>query len=151
MRPSDCCIVPMTEELVPQVAQLEAVCFHDPWSENSIRSELNNPLSLWLTAVQDGKVVGYVGSQTVLDEADVMNVAVSPEHRRSGIAAELMLELERTLAKLGVHSLTLEVRVSNEPAIRLYEMLGYVQVGLRPNYYLRPKEDAKILRKEWQI
>lgn len=151
MRQNNCRIVPMTEDHVSQVAQLETVCFHDPWSENSIRSELENPLSLWLVALDGETVAGYVGSQSVLDAGDVMNVAVSPDYRRCGLARQLMLALEAALSDKGITSLTLEVRVSNEPAIKLYERLGYVQVGLRPNYYLRPKEDAKILRKEWRL
>ncbi len=144
-------LAPMEETHVPQIAELETVCFHDPWSENSIRSELTNPLSLWLVALDGEQVVGYVGSQTVLDESDIMNVAVSPARRRQGIAAGLLLELERRLKEKAVHSLTLEVRASNQPAQTLYETLGYVQVGRRPNYYAKPKEDALILRKEWSL
>ncbi len=151
MKQSNWLIVPMTEEHVPQVAHLETLCFHDPWSENSVRSELTNPLSLWLVALDGTQVAGYVGSQTVLDEADVMNVAVAPEHRRKGMGKSLMLALENALREKGVHSLTLEVRASNDPAIALYETLGYTQVGLRPNYYQHPREDARILRKEWHI
>ena len=71
-------IVPMTKESALCVAELEKLCFSDPWSENSIASELENRLSYWLVAEQDGKVVGYVGSQSVLDAADMMNLAVAP-------------------------------------------------------------------------
>lgn len=144
-------LVPMTEAHVAAVAALEQVCFSDPWSEQSVRSELNNPLSLWLTALDGDTVAGYVGSQTVLDEADIMNVAVAPEYRRRGIARQLLDRLRDLLAAQGVRSLTLEVRASNEPAIALYESLGYVQVGRRPNYYFKPREDALILRKEWSL
>ena len=144
-------IIPMTEIHVPQIAELEAVCFSDPWIEASIHSELENPLSLWLVAMDGETVAGYVGSQTVIDESDIMNVAVSPAYRRKGIARELLTELQKRLCANGVHSLTLEVRASNSPAIALYEALGYVQVGRRPNYYHKPKEDALILRKEWSL
>lgn len=144
-------LVLMTEAHVAAVAALEQVCFSDPWSEQSVRSELNNPLSLWLTALDGDTVAGYVGSQTVLDEADIMNVAVAPEYRRRGIARQLLDRLRDLLAAQGVRSLTLEVRASNEPAIALYESLGYVQVGRRPNYYFKPREDALILRKEWSL
>ena len=71
---------------VTDVAGLEKICFHDPWSENSIASEVDNPLSLWLVAVEDDQVVGYVGSQTVLGWTDMMNIAVHPDHRRKGYA-----------------------------------------------------------------
>ena len=137
----------MTEEHVPQIAALEAICFRDPWSEASVRSELTNPLSLWLVATENDMVAGYVGSQTVLDESDMMNVAVHPDHRRRGIAESLVTALCDSLKQKGSSSLALEVRSSNLGAIALYEKLGFTQVGLRKNYYRNPKEDALILRK----
>ena len=141
----------MTDAHVAQVAQLEKICFSDPWSENSVASELKNPLSLWLVALDDVTVAGYIGSQSVEGEADMMNVAVHPDYRRKGIARELVTGLVAALSEKGVHSLALEVRVSNAPAIALYEQLGFAQVGRRPNYYRNPKEDALILRKEWTL
>jgi ribosomal-protein-alanine N-acetyltransferase len=141
----------MTQAHVAGVAQLEKICFSDPWSEKSVASELENPLSLWLVALDAGQVVGYIGSQSVEGESDMMNVAVAPEHRRQGIAEQLILRLIAALQAKGNHSLALEVRASNEGAIALYEKLGFVQVGLRPNYYRNPKENALILRKEWTL
>ena len=143
--------VKMDESHVPVVARLEALCFSEPWSESSLASELRNPLSLWLVATENGKVVGYVGSQTVLGEADMMNLAVAPEFRRRGVAEHLVNKLIDHLHKSEVTCLTLEVRVSNAPAISLYVKLGFVNVGRRPNYYHNPKEDALILRKEWGV
>jgi len=143
-------ITHMTADHVPQVAALEAVCFVDPWSEKSVASEVTNPLSLWLVALEGDRVTGYVGSQSVLGESDMMNVAVHPEFRRKGIAEKLVLELVRQLKERGNYCLTLEVRASNDPARRLYEKLGFQQVGLRKNYYRNPREDACILRKEWE-
>ena len=142
-------IVHMNESHVAQVAALEKICFSDPWSENSVALELKNPLSCWLVAEEDGKVTGYVGSQTVMDESDMMNVAVHPDYRRKGIAEKLVMELVEALKKRDSRCLTLEVRASNEPARALYEKLGFVQVGLRKNYYRNPREDALILRKEF--
>ena len=141
----------MGPEHVAQVAELEKICFHDPWSLKSIIAELTNPLSLWLVALHDGIVIGYVGSQTVLGEADMMNLAVAPDFRRMGVARELVTRLIEQLHSSGAYSLTLEVRQSNAPAIALYHELGFVQVGKRPNYYYNPKEDALILKKEWEI
>ena len=141
--------IEMTLEHVPQVAQLEKECFQDPWSEKSIAGELNNPLSLWVVAVDGLQVVGYVGSQSVMGEADMMNIAVSSQHRQKGIAQNLVQRLIEALLDKEVYSLTLEVRASNEPAKALYSKLGFRQVGRRPNYYRNPKEDALILRKEW--
>ena len=136
---------------VDAIAELEKVCFSDPWSVNSITSELNNRLSLWLVAVDDGKVVGYVGSQSVLGWADMMNLAVSPDYRRKGIGEQLITELIARLKENAVTCLTLEVRDSNDSAISLYQKLGFLEVGYRPNYYRNPKEDARIFRKEWEV
>lgn len=144
-------ILPMQPEHTAQVAELEKICFNDPWSLRSVTSELENPLSLWLVCEEDGKVLGYVGSQTVLGETDMMNVAVDPESRRQGIGEKLILALVQNLKDQGSHCLSLEVRASNSPAVRMYEKLEFAQVGRRPNYYRNPKEDALILRKEWQI
>ena len=149
MKPSE--IVPMAEAHVAAVAELEQVCFSAPWSEASVREELTNPLSLWLVALAGDQVAGYVGSQTVLDEADMMNLAVAPRHRRQGIARQLVEALGNALRAQGVQSLTLEVRASNEAAIQLYRSLGFTQVGRRPRYYTKPTEDALILRKEWKL
>ena len=135
---------------VSDVASLEAICFSDPWSEKSVASELDNPLSLWLVAEEEGAVVGYVGSQTVLDETDMMNVAVHPDHRRKGIAAALIEALIPALKARGSRCLTLEVRESNAPAVALYASLGFERIGLRKNYYRNPRENAIILRKEWE-
>lgn len=139
----------MTSEHVAQVAALEKECFSMPWSENSIASELSNPLSLWVVAVDGNTVAGYVGSQAVMGEADMMNLAVLPSYRRQNIGKNLVTELIKQLSEKEVYSLTLEVRASNEAAIRLYTSLGFLQIGRRPNYYKAPKEDALILRKEW--
>ena len=135
---------------VPQVAALEKICFCDPWSEGSVASELENPLSRWLVALEGEQVLGYVGSQTVLDESDMMSLAVDPAFRRRGIARALVCALIEQLRKMGSRCLTLEVRASNESAQALYACLGFVQVGRRKNYYHHPKEDALILRKEWE-
>ena len=142
-------ITNMRQEHVAQVAALEKLCFSDPWSENSIASELNSPLSLWLVALDGETVAGYVGSQTVMDESDMMNVAVHPDFRKQGIATDLIVELVEELRKMGSRCLTLEVRVSNETAISVYRKLDFVEVGRRKNYYRNPREDALILRKEW--
>ena len=144
-------IVSMDCSHVAAVAALEKTCFSDPWSENSIASELDNPLSCWLVAVDNDMVVGYVGSQTVLDGSDMMNIAVHPDYRKQGIGTGLILELIRELSLRGSHSLMLEVRTSNEQAISVYSKLGFSEIGRRRNYYRNPKEDALILRKEWSL
>ena len=141
----------MNSSHVEQIALLEERCFSDPWSVNSITSELNNPLSLWIVAIDGENLAGYVGSQTVLGWADMMNLAVAPEYRRNGVGEELVKQLITRLRENDVSCLTLEVRVSNESAVGLYHKLGFTEVGRRPNYYHKPKEDALILRKEFAL
>ena len=139
-------ISPMTPADVPQVAALERLCFTDPWSEASIAYELQNALSLWLAARDGARVVGYIGSQSVPPESDVMNLAVHPEYRRRGIASALLNALKERLMPRGVTVLALEVRRSNSDALALYEKHGFTLAGVRKNYYRTPKEDALILK-----
>ena len=141
-------IVLMDANHVEAVARLEEVCFSDPWSVNAISSEVKNPLSLWFVAMEEDEVIGYIGSQSVIDQADIMNVAVAPAYRRRGVAVLLVNRLQAELAPKGVKYLFLEVRVTNDPAKSLYEKLGFEVVGRRPGYYTKPKEDALIMRKE---
>ena len=141
----------MNSSHVAQIAQLEKICFSDPWSEKSVASELDNKLAFWLVAAEGDTVAGYIGSQTVIDETDMMNVAVHPDFRRQGIAEALVNTLVENLKKMRSRCLTLEVRASNAPAIALYEKLGFAEIGRRRNYYRNPREDALILRKEWEI
>lgn len=139
----------MKKEDILQLAELEKLCFSDPWSVSAFEYELKNPLSLWLVAADGETVAGYVGSQTVMDESDMMNIAVAPAYRRQGIAEQLIASMIEGLQQRQSRCLTLEVRISNEPAIALYQKLGFLQVGRRPGYYRNPREDALILRKEW--
>ena len=143
-------IVKMNEAHVASVAAIEKECFGgDAWSEKSVASELTNQLSLWLVAVDGDRVAGYVGSQTVCDETDMMNVAVTADFRRRGIGEKLVNALVEELKAMDSHCLTLEVRASNTPAQAMYEKLGFAEIGRRPRYYQNPKEDALILRKDF--
>lgn len=141
----------MNENHIEQIADLERLCFADPWSSSSIASELSNPLSLWVVAMDGKKLAGYVGSQSVMGWADMMNLAVDPLYRRKGVAKELIDQLVFRLKENKVTCLTLEVRASNAPAISLYTQMDFAEVGRRPGYYHKPKEDALILRKEWTV
>ncbi len=141
----------MTSAHIEQIAELEKLCFSDPWSVKSISTELSNPLSLWIVAMDGENLAGYVGSQSVMGWADMMNLAVHPDYRRMGVGENLIAYLVSGLKEKDVTCLTLEVRASNEPAIRLYTKLGFTEVGRRPGYYHNPKEDALILRKEWSV
>ena len=135
----------MAERHIAAIAAIERDCFHDPWTENGLREELELENNLFLAAVEEDAVVGYVGCQTVLDEGYITNVAVSPAHRRKGVAARLLTELRIKAEEKGLSFVTLEVRASNEPAIALYRGAGYVEVGVRRNFYTNPKEDALLM------
>lgn len=135
-----------------QLAELEQLCFADPWGEADLAYELNDPLCLWLVTLDEtGRVLAYGGSRLVLDEADIMNIAVRPEQRRQGLGSELLAELLDRLKARGARVVTLEVRESNHPARRMYEDFGFVQAGRRPGYYSHPKEDALLLRRELEV
>lgn len=140
----------MSREHIPELAEIEQLCFAVPWSEKQLLEELENPLGSYFVAVEDGRVLGYIGSQTVIDETCVMNVAVRPDCRGKCLGSLLMEALVQDCLEKGSRLLTLEVRVSNEPALALYRAFGFQQVGLRKGYYEKPREDAIIMTKFFQ-
>ena len=141
-------LIPLAHEHLGQAAEIERLCFSDPWSEKMLAEHLANPCSLTLAAVGDtGRLLGYVGLLAVVDEGYITNVAVRPDCRRQGVAAALQDALEAQGKERELAFLTLEVRQSNAPARALYEKLGYLQAGLRRNYYENPREDAIIMTK----
>lgn len=143
-------VVPMTADHLDEVAELERICFPDPWSRNMLAEELDNALSAFLVALDDeGRVAGYAGLQVVLDEGTITNVAVRPEYRRQGVAHQLLQVFLNFAQGHRLAFLTLEVRASNYGAIALYGELGFRSVGRRKNYYEHPKEDALIMTKEF--
>jgi len=141
------CITALTAEQVPAIAALERQCFSAPWSEQALLEEVENPQALFLCALWQGEPVGYVGCLWALDEGSICNVAVDGAYRRRGIAKALLTELALRGKKLGLRSLSLEVRVSNLGAQALYKALGYEVLGLRKNFYQQPREDALIMTK----
>ena len=137
----------MTAETVPAVSKLENACFSTPWSEKSIREEMNNEWAFWLTAMEGESLLGYIGIQFGLDGGDIMTIATEPELRGKGIGKKLVLAAVERLQEKHLGYLTLEVRPSNLPAIALYESLGFREVGRRKKYYRDPVEDALLMTK----
>ena len=138
-------IVSMTDRHVSRIAELERACFHAPWSADSLREELTNPHAVFRVAEDpSGQVLGYVGMHHLVDEGYITNVAVFPAARRRGVAAALLAHLAAYGTEHSLYRITLEVRVSNTPAITLYEGAGYVRDGVRPGFYSHPTEDAAI-------
>lgn len=143
-------IVPMTSEHLDQVADIEKLCFSDPWSRRMLSEHLENECAATLVAQgADGTVLGYAGLLAVLDEGYITNIAVRPEYRRQGIASELLEVFRRFGQGNRMAFLTLEVRASNAAARALYRKHGYAEVGCRKNYYEHPKEDAIIMTLEF--
>lgn len=141
-------IVPLTKELVPEVADIEAICFSEPWSEQAYLEACDKEEYLYLVAVDEaGHAVGMCGLIIGLFEAEVMNVAVHPDYRGQGIAQKLMDALIEAGDRQGVKEYTLEVRVGNASAIHVYEAHGFVGEGVRPGFYRKPVEDALIMWK----
>jgi ribosomal-protein-alanine N-acetyltransferase len=141
----------MTEETAGAVAALEEKSFSTPWSEASIRGELGQPYSIWLTAMEGSALLGYLGVQYGPDGGDIMTIATQEAARGRGIATALLEAMFQRLREQDLHYLTLEVRPSNLPALRLYEALGFTQVGRRPRYYQNPREDALLLTKYFEV
>ena len=132
-------------EDLPVLSEIEEACFSDPWSIGLIRECLENPSLYRLYAAEDREgVFGYSVMSLVLDEAGIDNLAVLPEHRRSGAGAALLTKMLSDARKLSAKSAVLEVRESNLPAIALYERTGFRQVGFRKNYYDNPTEGARL-------
>lgn len=127
------------------IQRIADMSFTVPWTRESMEKELSNEMAHYLVAEYDGKVVGYVGYWQVLDEGHIMNVAVDKAYRGRGIATRLVNAMIDSGAPLGILYWTLEVRVSNTAAIRVYENAGFTSAGIRPRYYSHPEEDANIM------
>lgn len=137
----------MTAEHLDEVVLLEQECFAHPWSRQSIESELTNENSVFLTAIDDNRVVGYIGMNVVVDEGYIFNVAVDKNYRKRGIGSALIGELVTFSKKNNLCFLTLEVRESNENARSLYSKFGFIKVGERKDYYKEPVENAVLMTK----
>ncbi|MDD6326028.1 MAG: ribosomal protein S18-alanine N-acetyltransferase [Lachnospiraceae bacterium] len=135
----------MKPEDVREVAALEAKIFSVPWSEAGFLSSLQSEDTLYLAVRKSGKLIAYCGLLQSLDEADITNVAVEESCRGCGIASRMLGRLMELGKARGIVRYTLEVRVSNASAIHVYEKLGFHSVGIRKNFYDRPKEDAMIM------
>lgn len=135
----------LEEQDLPYVLEIASQSFSIPWSLNSFKNELLNPHSILRVAEFSGEIVGYIVLRKILDEAELLSIAVKPELRRKGIATELIKNVLNEL-KDSVKTCFLEVRVSNKKAISFYEKIGFKKVGLRKKYYLLPEEDAIIMK-----
>jgi ribosomal-protein-alanine N-acetyltransferase len=135
----------MLVEDLDQVMELERDLFHVPWTREGFFTFLTRKDAMFLVVEEKGQILGYCGLLMVLDEGDITNVAVKRERQREGIGNFLLESMIRLANDLGVTTIHLEVRRSNETAIRLYERAGFVRDGIRKNYYSEPVEDAILM------
>ncbi len=137
----------MTDEDVPAVSAIEEATFSMPWKPDDFREMIRRDNMTYLVAEVGGKIVGGAGLRNILGDCEITNVAILPAYRRQGIGKRLLVELLKAGTEIGAEAFTLEVRAGNEAAIRLYESLGFVSEGVRPDFYERPREDALIMWK----
>lgn len=145
-------IVPMTADHLDALERLEKICFSRPWSRRMLAEELENACAAFLVAEDalTGEVLGYAGLLVMADEGYITNVAVFPEARRCGVAAQIIEVFMKFARANHLAFLTLEVRPTNAAAIALYESFGFEEAGRRKNYYDLPKEDALILTRYFE-
>ena len=143
-------LVPMDRSHISQVAKLERQCFHPPASEQLLEQELyDDTVSIIVAEGEDGTVLGYGEIRVVLDEGCLEKIAVSADCRRQGVA-QAILDVFLRFDREKLAFLTLEVRVSNQPAIQFYLKNEFEQVGRRKNYYSDPREDAILMTLEFE-
>lgn len=135
----------MTSSHIEVIVSLEKECFSSPWSENGLKTELDNNFACFLVAFSGDRIAGYIGSHNVLGEVYITNVAVFPEFRRNGVGKALVEFLVDEMKNESAEFVTLEVRKSNFNAISLYEKCGFEKVGERKNFYEKPIEDAILM------
>lgn len=135
----------MRQEDAAAVAELEAQIFSKPWSRQGFLDALKLENTIFLVAEEDARIVGYIGMYCSLDEGEITNVAVDSCMRCRGIGGRLIAAMQEKAGQRGIASIVLEVRVSNENAIRLYERNGFHKQGVRKSFYELPKEDAYIM------
>ncbi len=140
----------MEEGDLDQVCAIEEETFSMPWSRKSFQDTISYYHTLFLVAELDGEIAGYCGCYQSLEEAEITNIAVRRQLRGHGIGRRLLTELMRLGKEQGAFAYTLEVRVSNQAAIHLYESLGFVSFGIRKNFYERPREDAMVMWRHWE-
>lgn len=139
----------IAREDVPFVAEIERLCFSDPWSEKSFEMLLDGK-NVGLVALVDGVVAAYVGLICVLDEGQITNIATHPDYRRRGLARALLRAVDDYSQKNGIVLLSLEVREQNASARSLYESEGWQNVGARKNFYVKPTDNAVIMIKNFE-
>ena len=134
-------IAPLLPLHLGEVAELERICFSEPWSEESL-ALLAEGSNFGVVALDEGRVVAYGGMTSVLDEGNITNIATHPDHRRKGLGRQVVRALLAEADARGLATVFLEVRQSNLPARQLYRSEGFSEIGVRKNFYRHPVEHA---------
>lgn len=137
----------MIPEDIPFISRLEEETFSMPWSAKDFREMIEKEDARYYVAEEDGRLLGGCGILMIMGEGNITNVVIAPEERNKGVGTGLLQYMMEEGAREGLTAYTLEVRVSNAPAIHLYEKLGFVSEGIRPGFYEKPTEDAMIMWK----
>lgn len=140
-------VVKMEEKHLDEVLKIEERSFTNPWSKESFCDEMKKQNSFKFVALEEEKVIGFAILETVLDEGNLLDIAVEKSYRKNGVGKALMEELFKVAVKNELSFITLEVRESSLPAITLYEKTGFEKVALRKNYYHKPTENAVLMTK----
>ncbi|MFI3213888.1 MAG: ribosomal protein S18-alanine N-acetyltransferase [Eubacteriales bacterium] len=140
-------IRPMEEKDLDRVTQLEAENFSTPWKKEDFREILTCDYAHFFVAEAEGIVVATCGLRNIVGEGEITNVVVSKEYREHKIGSKLLEKVLHHGDAWGIKEYTLEVRVSNEAAIKLYERFGFQSEGIRKNFYEKPLEDAMVMWK----
>ena len=138
-------IVKFAPRHISAAAEIEQMCFSEPWSEQSLALPATGEYGCGMACEVDGKLAAYACMVSVLDEGEIVNVATHPDYRRCGYARAVLLALLEKARLDGIVTLTLEVRESNAAAQALYSSLGFGVVGKRKDFYSKPREDAIIM------
>lgn len=135
------------DDIFRQLSELDILCVgSDGWSENSFRSEVEKDNGIVLYISSENRVIALISGYFAVGEGDITSVAVHPNHRRKGLAKRLIAEFEKGLPEF-TESIFLEVRESNEAAIELYKKCGFEPLSVRKNFYVKPQENAVVMRK----
>ena len=135
----------ISENDIEKVASLEVEIFPDPWSAKSIKETYEQKYALILGAYQDETLIGYVIFYYIIDEGEIARIAVSPSHRRQGVANQIFAGLLEFCSQNDIERILLDVRISNEAAIAFYRKSGFAEDGIRKNFYDNPKEHALLM------
>lgn len=135
----------MLVEDLDQVVEIENSLFSVPWTKEGFFTFLIKEENMFFVVEEKGKILGYCSMQTVLDEGDILNVAVRRERQKEGIGYFLVDSMLMMAEARGIRTVHLEVREGNDTARRLYQRLGFTEDGLRKNYYTDPLENAVLM------